>query len=279
MQSASRSEEGIVTIVLRSLVVGFVYALASALAAFVLGPLSRLQPTPENFLVWLISGTLLCLALSPFVLHSRWSRWKTVLAVWALLACVRALGLGIEGSLFKPTQAGLAIVGAAVNLLVGFLVAWITVRLLWRSTEEPTAAPHAGWSWWGWTWRVLLVGLAYFIFYIVFGAANALLYTRSFYENNAQYGLALPPPGVIFLAEIIRGPLFGLGALFIVRATTMSRKSTGIWLGLLLFLVGGMGPYLETTFRTMPLGFNLATSMELFLQNFSTGLVAARLLR
>ena len=57
----------------------------------------------------------------------------------------------------------------------------------------------------------------------------------------------------------------------------MPCRQTGIWLGLLLFVVGGMAPYVETTFRSMPLGFNLATLTELFLQNFLTGVVAARL--
>ncbi len=123
------------------------------------------------------------------------------------------------------------------------------------------------------------MGAAYFVFYTVFGAANALLYTRSFYENNPQYGLTLPPAGLIFIALLIRGPLFGLGAFFVARSAILPDKRKGIWLGLLLFVVGGFGPYLEATFRTMPLGFNLATLLELFLQNFSTGLVAARLYR
>ena len=79
------------------------------------------------------------------------------------------------------------------------------------------------------------------------------------------------------MAQLIRGPLFGLGSLFIARAADMPRRQTGVWLGLLLFVVGGLGPYLETTFRSMPLGFNLATLMEIFLQNFLTGVVAARL--
>ena len=57
----------------------------------------------------------------------------------------------------------------------------------------------------------------------------------------------------------------------------MPPRQTGIWLGLLLFVVGGLAPYVETTFRSMPLGFNLATLTELFLQNFLTGVVAARL--
>ena len=277
MNSAPRSHPGTISIVIRCLIVGFVYALTSTLLAALLGPLSRLQPSLDNFAIWLLSGSLLCLALAPFILHSTWGRWSTVFAAWAVIVFVRSLGLGIEGSLFKPTQAAAVIVGNAFGIGVGFIVAWLAVRLLLPPPSEPSLEAGPQRTWWGWTWRVLLVGLAYFVFYFVFGATNALLYTRSFYENNPQYGLALPSAGVIFLALLMRGPLFGLGSLFIVRSTALPRRTSGVWLGLLLFVVGGLGPYLETTFRTMPLGFNLATLLELFLQNFLTGLVAARL--
>lgn len=278
-QLEPRSRPGLVEVVAKCIVVGFIYALTSTAVAALLGPLSRLQPSLDNFAIWLLSGSLLCLALTPFILHSNWSRLSTVLAVWAVIAFVRSLGLGIEGSLFKPTQAGSAILGAVFGILVGFLVAWFAVALLMPVGPEPAVQSPVKRSWWGWTWRVLLVGLAYFVFYFVFGATNALLYTRSFYENNPQYGLSLPSTGVIFLAQLVRGPLFGLGSLFIVRSTSLPRRQTGVWLGLLLFVVGGLGPYLEVTFRTMPLGFNLATLLEIFLQNFLTGVVAARLYR
>jgi hypothetical protein len=262
-------------IVIRSAAVGFAYALASALAAAVLGPLSRLAPSIDNLLVWLISGTFVSLSLAPFILHSVWSRQNTVLAVWAVLSCVRSLGLGIEGSLFKPTQATAAIVGALIGILVALLVAWLSVALLMPSTPTSLRNISAGHSLWGWIWRVLVVGLAYFVFYFVFGATNALLYTKSFYENNPQYGLSLPPISTLFLAQLTRGPLFGLGSLFIVLAADAPRRRMAVWLGVLLFVVGGLGPYLETTFRTMPLGFNLATLAEIFFQNFLTGVVAA----
>ena len=265
-------------ILMRSLAVGFAYALASALAAGILGPLSRLAPTIDNLLVWLISGTLVALALAPFILHSSWSRQNTTLAAWAVLAFVRSLGLGIEGSLFKPTQVMSAISGAVFGLLVGLLVAWLAVRLFMPASPSPRAASSHR-SLWGLIWRVLVVGLAYFAFYFIFGAANALLYTKSFYENNPQYGLTLPPTNIIFIAQLLRGPLFGLGSIFIVLCADAPRRRIARWLGLLLFIVGGLGPYLEVTFRTMPLGFNLATLAEIFLQNFLTGIVAANLFK
>ncbi len=279
MNITPKSRPNIGETILRSLFVGLVYALASAMVAAILGSMSRLAPTLDNVATWLITGTLVCLALSPFILHSNGSRTKTILAIWAVQAFVRSLGLGIEGSLFKPTVALNAIVGAFFGILVTLLVSWLAVLLLMPADQIPHEDKAIKRSWWGWSWRVLVVGLAYFIFYFVFGATNAFLYTMNFYRDNPQYGLSLPPTGVIFLAQLIRGPLFGLGALFIVRATNAPRRAVAIWLGILLFMVGGVGPYVEVTFRTMPIGFNLATMTEIFFQNFLTGVVAANLFR
>jgi hypothetical protein len=277
MNITPQTKPGTGEIIIRSLVVGFVYALASALVAAILGSMSRLAPTLDNIATWLITGTLVCLALSPFILHANGSRTKTIMAVWAVQDFVSSMGLGIEGSLFKPTAVLNAIIGAIFGVLISLLVAWLAVLLLMPADQHTQESEETKRSWWGWTWRVLIVGLAYFIFYFVFGATNALLYTKSFYENNPQYGLSLPDPAIIFLAQLIRGPLFGLGSLFIVRATSAPRSQLAVWLGILLFVVGGVGPYVEVTFRTMPLGFNLATLTEVFCQNFLTGVVAVNL--
>jgi hypothetical protein len=257
--------------------VGAIYSLASLGAAALLGPLSHLQPTPGNAAVWWLAGTLICFAVAPFVLRSTWTRVNTILAVWAVLAFVRSIGLGIEGYLFTHTEATVAVVGAAMGVLIGLVVAWLMVAVLWNAARAPLDRPAQARTAESWIWRILLVGLVYVVLYLVTGSANALLYTRSFYENNPAYALALPPVGAIFLALLIRGPLFGLGSFFVARSAHFAGNRSAVWLGLLLFVVGGLSPYLETTFRTMPLGFSLATLMELFLQNFLTGVVAARL--
>ena len=259
---------------IRCFLVGLTYAIASAVVAALLGSMTRLAPSLENFVVWVITGTLVCLALSPFIRNSTRSHQYTIVATWVVLGLVRSVGLGIEGALFKPTASMDAVVGALFGVLVSSLVAWLSVRLLMPVNRD--AQKHAGnpKSWWGWTWRILVVGLSFFVFYFVFGATNAFLYTRSFYENNPQYGLSLPQTGIIFLAQLIKGPLFGLGVFFITRTAQGARRQVAMWLGSLLFIVGGFAPYLETTFRTMPLGFNVATLIEIFLQNFLTGVVA-----
>src|SRR5512135_2590416 len=89
MNTVHSAKPGIGEIMVRSLIVGLIYALASACAAAILGSMSRLAPTFDNILVWLLTGTLVCLALSPFILHSNESRTKTILAIWGVQVFVR----------------------------------------------------------------------------------------------------------------------------------------------------------------------------------------------
>ena len=137
-------------LVARSAIVGFVYALANALVAAILGPMSRLAPSIDNLLVWFLMGTLVCLSLSPFVLNTNKPRSTTVLNTWAALALVRSIGLGIEGSLFKPTAALSAIVGAVFGILVSLLVAWLSVhllRLVDEGSQEDVGLKRNLWGW------------------------------------------------------------------------------------------------------------------------------------
>ena len=274
--SMTLPKQGFFSYLVRCLMAGIAYAAANSIIATVLGSLSRQSANLENFAVWILTGTLLCMSFSPFIVHSNWSQTKIMLAIWAALTFIRSFGLGIEGALFKPTSANVSVIGTFTGTLVGLLVAWLSVALLAPDDAVP-AETHNPYSWWGWTWRVLVVGLAYFAFYFVFGATNALLYTKSFYENNSQYGLTLPPAGIILAAQLLKGPLFGLGLLFLARSVSAPRRQLALWLGLVLFIIGGAASYVEGTFRTMPLGFNLATLTEILFQNVLTGFVAARL--
>ncbi len=279
--SITQPSRGVGEILMRCALVGVVNGAARILGAALLDGAGGLAPTWDNAAVWALTGALTALALSPFIRRSSRPRPQSVLAIWAAMALVRSVGLGIEGALYVPATARYAPLNILAGILTDLLIAWLMVQLLapantgWLNGDRATATP--GRRWWGWAWRVVVVALAYVVFYFVFGSANALLYTLPFYRNNPQYGLTVPPMNAIFVAQFIRGSLFGLEALLLAWTVRAPRRQLAAWLGLALFVIGGAAPFLEAVFRTMPLGFNLATLTELLFQNFPTGVVAAYL--
>lgn len=79
------------------------------------------------------------------------------------------------------------------------------------------------------------------------------------------------------MAELIRGPLIVLSVIPFLLTFRASKKRLAFFTGLILFAVGGIAPLLMQV-HMLPL-FLLATSaVEIFFQNYLTGVVAARLL-
>lgn len=258
------------------LAVAAVYGATRLLSAVLLGSLSRQAPTIQNTLLWLLAGVLITVALVPLLRRSPWDRKGSILAAWAVLALPASIGLGIEGYLFTPTEPIVAIASTSMKVFASLLVAAAAVYLLpdsARIADGSAVPPARRFGPLGWAWRLVVASLSYFAFYFLFGGINALLYTRAFYETNPT--LQLPPVGTVVQAQLIRGPLMVLGVVAFAVALHYSRRRVAFWLGGLLFVVAGLAPYLEVTFFTMPLGFNLATLTEVLLQNGLTGVVIA----
>ncbi len=281
--SMDRPVPGTGEILTRSLGVGIIYAIANMLMAALLGSISRQAASWENALVWILGGTMISLSFSPILLRLPWSRGRKVLILWIVLALIGPIGLGIEGFLFKPVPPIHAvingIVGIIIRLLVAYLIVWLLAPLqpapLQLKAANNEATPKGGWL--NLAWCFIVASLSYFVFYFFFGGINYLLYTKAFYENNPAFGLSRPSAEIVFLAELIRGPLMVLGVIPIVRALRITQRQIAGLIGILLFVVGGLEPYIEVTFRKMPLGFNLATLTEILFQNFLTGVVVAHL--
>ncbi len=264
------------------LTIAAIYAATRLASALVLGSLSRWQVNQQNVLVWLVVGALVALALVPLARHAPWGRRSTALAILAVLALPGSIGLGIEGYLFSPTAPLSALATTSAKVLTSLLVAIATAWLLSPPAGVVGAkavGSGAGRSLgvFGWAWRLVVGSLSYPVFYLVFGAINALAYTKTFYETNPQ--LHLPSIDVVLQAQLVRGPLMVLGVLAFALELRASRRQVALWLGVLLYIVAGVAPYAETTLLVMPVGFSVATLVEILCQNVLTGIVVAYLFR
>jgi len=112
--------------------------------------------------------------------------------------------------------------------------------------------------------------------YWVFGAISFALVTRPYYEAQGS-PLAVPDPQITLQAELIRAVLIVLSLLPFLLTAQMPVRRLAVWSGLLLFVIGGIVP-LTWQAGLLALPLLLASAVEIFFQNFTTGVVTALLL-
>lgn len=123
---------------------------------------------------------------------------------------------------------------------------------------------------------VLLCGVAYAFYYLVFGAITYQFFTKSYYPDAPAQVAKI---GLWFWAiQIGRGVLMTLAVVPVIRTLRMSRLQAAIAVGLLVWLIGGAAPL------TLPNPYMSGTQrfihiIEIFTQNAALGFTAGMLLR
>lgn len=130
--------------------------------------------------------------------------------------------------------------------------------------------------WYSWTWCLILSAVSYLAFYFVVGGLNYQLVTKPYYETHAG-GLTVPPVHVVLVVESIRAVLIVFSVFLFVLSARGARRQLMSSTGWLLFAVGGIIPLLWEI-SSLPIFLLAASAVEIFFQNFFTGVVAARLL-
>ena len=178
-----------------------------------------------------------------------------------LITGVAVINVGVEAVLFmtdRPfTIARFLVSGLSRSLVVAGAAAWLfapPMRPVAR-IDEPKAEIEAQAAQRQWliaalrptsfvrcVISIVLGGLVYALLYLVAGAI-AFQFTGPYYTDPA-YGLSLtvPPLYVVLLAQIIRGPLFGLFLWPFVATANTSRAHTATLAALALFVIGGFEP-------------------------------------
>lgn len=265
----------------RSIVVGIGY-IAALLAVGIISGLLGVQmsssPGSESILIWvLISGVVMALLLGPLAARMQVSRWRHIV-VWTSVIFFNMGSVAIEGAIFAPELVSVplsvlfgqqlaASVTVAVLILFLFSSPSKTISFLEMIRLRP---------WYAWGWRFVLSSLSYLLFYYVFGAVNYALVTGPYYTTHAG-GLTVPPTGVILAVESIRAPLIVLSVALFVLSFQASKRRIMVITGLMLFWIGGIAPLLLQV-STLPLILLAASVVEIFFQNFLTGMVTAGLL-
>lgn len=269
-----------VFVVLRALLVGVGYVLGLVVVGSLLGALGLSLGNAGDgaaLLPWLfVSGVLIALLLGPLASQSAASRPQQ-LVVWSCAIFFNRISTLIEGSFFAPARIGANGPGlAAQQLLLDVLTATLIVWLFAPRWSGRAGARPYGRSWPQWTWRFALSALSYLVFYFIFGALNYAFVTRPFYDVQAG-GITVPAPQIVLMAEAVRAPLIVLAVLPFLLLAQRPRREMAVLCGLILFVVGGIVPLLLQV-NALPAFLLAASAVEIFCQNFLTGVVCAFLL-
>lgn len=266
-------------LVWRALVVAIGYTVALVVSGMVLGMLGLLQgnmnaDAAPAFLWMFLGAVIMGLTLGIVVPRLPASAVRHVV-VWTVLLFANIGSVVIEGYFFVPdlvTNVWATVAQQFLPCLVTAVLAYWLFAL--RPAATPTLTLHR--AWYHWLWRYALSAAAYLGAYWLFGSLNFALVTRPYYEALGS-PLAVPDPQITLQAELIRAVLIVFSVLPFLLTAQMPIRRLAVWSGLLLFVIGGIVP-LTWQAGTLALPLLLASAVEIFCQNFTTGVAAALLL-
>ena len=221
------------------LIVRMVLAWIALVAAqAIAGMLIHLNYTPmPHMLRWLLlANALVVLALGSAATRSEWKGWRLGLALFAIPAVIAAVNL-LEGVLFL-TNVKLDWRGTFEITLVGYAVAATLWTFIFNSKSRAADAeewnfPERNFS--QKVWRVAFCCAAYVFLYFLAGMI-IFPYVRDFYANQH-----IPSFGQIVLLQfLVRGPVFVLVCLLLLRMFRLSGVSGALAVGLAFTLLSSV---------------------------------------
>lgn len=266
----------------RSLLVAVGYVIGLILAGMVsamLGAQMASSTRDNSAFTWLfISSILLGVILGPIAARLTLTRIQHFV-LWGSLIFFNLGSVAIEGAYFVPELVKIPLPVLFAQQLLASVGAALVIVLLFAAVGKPAyswADALRTRSWHSWLWRFVISAFSYLVFYFIFGALNYSLVTGPYYESHAG-GLTVPSPEIVLMAELVRAPLIVLSVLLFLLSVHGTKRQLMIRTGWLLFAIGGIVP-LVLQVSSLPLLLLAASAIEIFLQNFLTGAVAAWLM-
>jgi len=205
-------------------------------------------------------------------------RWPTRFATILLsLFIVGSLCTESEVMVFFPALRGVAecdLPGAFLMYLVVALVLALLPSFL--KLADLSGSPPELWSPWITGGMVLLSGVAYVIYYLIFGWITYAMFTRQYYPDAQNIVQSLSYR--FWLIELARGILMTLSVLPAIFTLRMRRWPAAIAIGVLLWVVGGAAPLLVPNELMLP-AQRYIHIVEILTQNAALGITAVLLLR
>lgn len=230
-----------------------------------------------HFAWWWLSGIVMAAAFVPVALFGPRSALGQFGVIAPILAIVTALCTWSEALIFVPTfrqHAARDLGGSLVTYLIVAVVLAVLASVL-KLTKAPdsTVEHHSPAS----TIALVAVcGVAYALYYLIFGAITYQFFTKGYYPEATRIAEGL---GLWFWAiQIGRGALMTAAVIPAIYTLRMNRWQTAIATGVLIWVAGGLAPLLVPN-AFMGTTQRMIHVVEILTQNASLGITAGFLLR
>jgi len=227
---------------------------------------------------WL-AGIVLSASFVPVALFGPRRALSQFTVVAPVLLIVTVLCLWSEGLIFMPVpqiqqHAVRNLVGAAVIYAVAAIVlaALAAILKLPRAEGPKVELRSAGKT----ALLVVVCGVAYALYYLVFGAITYQFFTKGYYPDAPQLVALLVL--WFWVIQIGRGTLMTLAVLPVIRTLRMCRVQAAFAVGLLVWVAGGAAPLLLPNPLMGPTQRFIHT-IEILTQNAALGITAVLLVR
>ena len=196
--------------------------------------------TQHLFQWMLLTDAVTVAALIPLAISSEWPGWKLGAAVASIPAVIGIVN-GIEGSIFlKNSNIEWSRI-FLITIITAILSAPAWMLLFGRRTDQPREHFHpiASKSRGERAWKFAVCDVSYITLYLIAGTI-IYPYIKAFYATQT-----VPSMPVIFALQLlVRGPVFVLLCLLMVRMLGLQRLSGALTVGLLFTVLSGVAPLL-----------------------------------
>ena len=240
-------------------------------------PLSIAALGAGHFALWWLSGILLAAGFVPIALFGPRGGLRQLGVIAPALFVVSVLCTWSEALIFLPgasTDPTRDLVGALVLYLIEAVALAVLAAGLGLTRESGVSVPRRPLA--ATVLMLLACGVAYAVYYLVFGAITYQFFTKGYYPDAEDIALRL---GLwLWVIQIGRGVLMTLAVLPAIHTLRLPRGQAAIAMGALLWIAGGAAPLLPPN-DVMVTAQRMFHIVEILTQNAALGITAVLLLR
>jgi hypothetical protein len=249
----------------------FLYCLLGGL------PLSIAALGAGRFAWWWLSGILLAAGFVPIALFGSRGGLRQLGVIAPVLLVVSVLCTWSEALIFLPgatTNASRDLVGVLVLYLIEAVALAVLAAGLGLTRESSVRVPRRPLA--ATVLMLLACGVAYALYYLVFGAITYQFFTKGYYPEAEDIARRL---GLwLWVIQIGRGVLMTLAVLPAIYSLRLPRGQAAMAMGALLWIAGGVAPLVPPN-DVMATAQRMIHIVEILTQNASLGITAVLLLR